>query len=176
MTIFDIFNFILLILLATTAITISLSKNLLNSIILFSIFSLIMALEYLILSAPDVAITEAAVGVGVGTIIMIGVLSSINEEIKTHTSKMLYSLIIIIPIIIALFFDIQELPTIGASDSPVNNHVIPYYINNTYSDMGIPNIVTAILANYRAFDTLGEVYVIFIAAISVIAILGKDKK
>lgn len=176
MSMFELLNLIMLLLLVSISITIAFSKNLLNSVILFSIFSLIMALEYLILSAPDVAITEAAVGVGIGTILMLSVISNLDENIRINKKKMLYSLLVIIPTTFALFYDIGTLPQIGASDAPVNNHVIPYYINNTYEDMAIPNIVTAILANYRAFDTLGETYVIFIAAISVLTILKKDKK
>ena len=48
----------------------------------------------------------------------------------------------------------------------------PYYIAHAEAETGVPNVVTAVLASYRGFDTLGEVTVIFTAGIGVLALLG----
>ena len=57
--------------------------------------------------------------------------------------------------------------------SPVQTHVGPDYIQRTPTDIDVPNIVTAVLASYRGFDTLGEVTVIFTAGIGVMLLLKR---
>jgi len=65
----EIFMYILLIFLIICAISVSLSKNLLNSILIYMSFSLVMSIIWILLESPDLAITEAAVGAGVTTIL-----------------------------------------------------------------------------------------------------------
>jgi multicomponent Na+:H+ antiporter subunit B len=62
----------------------------------------------------------------------------------------------------------------GAIDSPPNLYLIQRFIEQSGSEIGIPNIVTSILASYRGYDTLGETFVIFTAAIGVLALLGRS--
>jgi len=64
------------------------------------------------------------------------------------------------------------MPAIGDPAAAVHHHVAPRYIAETPDAIGIPNIVTAVLADYRGFDTLGEVAVIFTAGIGVLLLLG----
>ena len=64
----------------------------------------------------------------------------------------------------------------GDPNSPANRHVATYYLENTKKDTGIPNVVTAVLASYRGYDTLGEVTVIFTAGIGVILLLGSWRR
>ncbi len=163
-------NIVILFMLLATACGVAFSRNLLVSTIYLTVFSLLMALMYVILQAPDVAITEAAIGAGVSTILFLGALILVGEvEAEKEVNKLVYVFFIITAI--ALTFTITYLPDWGSPDTPTNLHVAPYYINNTATDIGIPNIVTAILASYRGFDTLGEVFVVFTAAISVYALL-----
>ena len=68
------------------------------------------------------------------------------------------------------------MPTFGAPDTPVQTHVAPDYIARTPVETGVPNIVTAVLASYRGYDTLGETAVIFTAAIAVLLLLGASGK
>ena len=56
--------------------------------------------------------------------------------------------------------------------APVHRHVAPRYIEESPKEIGIPNMVTAVLASYRGYDTLGETTVIFTAGIAVLALLG----
>ncbi|MCR5223270.1 MAG: DUF4040 domain-containing protein [Lachnospiraceae bacterium] len=74
----DIINYILLAILLVCAISVSFSKSLLNSIIIYMAFSLIMSIIWIILESPDLAITEAAVGAGVTTILFFVTLKRIR--------------------------------------------------------------------------------------------------
>ena len=71
---------------------------------------------------------------------------------------------------------ISDLPKFGEAKASTDSYVTDYYLKNTDQEIGIPNVVTSVLASYRGFDTLGEVVVIFIAGISVIGILRKEYK
>ena len=69
---------ILLILLLICAVSVSFSKNLLNSILIYMSFSLIMSIIWILLESPDLAITEAAVGAGVTTLLFFITLKSVQ--------------------------------------------------------------------------------------------------
>ena len=74
----DYINYILLGILLVCAISVSFSKNLLNSIIIYMAFSLIMSIIWIILESPDLAITEAAVGAGVTSLLFFVTLKKIR--------------------------------------------------------------------------------------------------
>jgi len=68
-----------------------------------------------------------------------------------------------------------EFPLWGDPHSPASTHVSPYYIENTIKDTSVPNIVTAVLADYRSYDTMFETIVIFTAGIACIFLLRTFK-
>lgn len=74
-----------------------------------------------------------------------------------------------------LIYSTLDMPDVGNPDSPSFQHVVPRYIEKTMEETKTPNIVTAVLADYRAFDTLGEVIVIFTAGIAVALLLLAKK-
>ena len=74
-----------------------------------------------------------------------------------------------------LFFVEGDLPNYGDTEAPANLHVSPYYIENSLEDTETPNFVTAILADYRGYDTLGETTVIFTAGLACILLLMKSR-
>jgi multicomponent Na+:H+ antiporter subunit B len=63
------------------------------------------------------------------------------------------------------------MPKTGDPNSPASLHVSPRYIERAFDETAVPNMVTAVLADYRSFDTLGEVTVVFTAAVAVSLIL-----
>ncbi len=76
-------------------------------------------------------------------------------------------------VVAALFvYTALDLPPTGSHESPAAQHVSPRYIEEGYQDTGTPNLVVAVLADYRSFDTLGEVLVIVIAGIAIVYIVG----
>ena len=69
-----------------------------------------------------------------------------------------------------------EMPATGDPQSPPALHVSPRYIEQSFNETDVPNMVTAVLADYRGFDTLGEVTVIFTGALAVLLILRTERK
>ncbi len=68
-----------------------------------------------------------------------------------------------------------EFPLWGDPNSPASTHVSPYYIEHSLKDTSVPNIVTAILADYRGYDTMFETIVIFTAGVACIFLLRTFK-
>lgn len=66
-----------------------------------------------------------------------------------------------------------DLPDIGDAHSPASSHLSPHYINHAVEETGVPNLVTAVLGDYRGFDTMFETVVVFVAAIAVIFLLRR---
>ena len=64
------------------------------------------------------------------------------------------------------------MPNFVDPDERVDNHVEPRYLEKSPDEIGIPNVVTGVLASYRGYDTLGELTVIFTAGVGVLALLG----
>jgi len=69
-----------------------------------------------------------------------------------------------------------EFPPWGDPGSPASSHVSPYYIEKAVEDTSVPNLVTAVLADYRGYDTMFETIVIFTAGIACIFLLRTSKK
>lgn len=68
------------------------------------------------------------------------------------------------------------LPQVGDPESPASTHVSPRYIEKSYEETGSENFVTAVLADYRGYDTLGETTVIFTAGAATTLILRLFQK
>ena len=68
-----------------------------------------------------------------------------------------------------------SLPPRGAIDSPSAQHVSPRYIAQGLKETETPNMVTAIIADYRSFDTLGETLVIFTAGLACFLVMGRKE-
>lgn len=77
---------------------------------------------------------------------------------------------------LVLFTSLMELPPVGDPHSPANTHVSPRYIEKGFKETGAHNLVTAVLADYRGLDTLGETTVVFIAGLACLAIFGLERK
>lgn len=159
-------------LLAITAIAVVRAHDLIVSTVMLGFFSLLMALTYLLLDAPDVALTEAAVGAGISTVLFLLTLCfTPRHEKSTPTVSSSVALMVVVIMGATLFYAVDGLPAFGDPNAPIHQHVAPYYLEQMPNDIGIPNVVTAILGSYRGFDTLGETAVIFTAGIGLAALL-----
>ncbi len=94
------------------------------------------------------------------------------KNYKKATS--LFSVIIAVVIIAVLLITVSYLPSFGDPSNIVNNEVSARYIEQGLQETGAVNIVAGIILDYRAFDTLGEAHVLFIAALSVMILLRLD--
>ncbi len=168
-------NFVLLAFLAVIALAILRLRNLFGVVMLGGIYSLLMASVFVILDAVDVAFTEAAVGAGISTILMLGTLAltTSREKIPMHTP--LLPLVVTFVTGAMLVYGTWDMPPFGDAEAPPNRHVAPYYLERSLPETGVPNVVTAVLASYRGYDTLGELTVIFTAGIGVLLLLGRRR-
>ena len=82
-----------------------------------------------------------------------------------------FALLVLIPAAAVLFYAGRELPTVGDPSSPSSTHVSPRYIEQGPGETGAANMVTGVLADYRGYDTYGELMVIFTAGIACLLIL-----
>ena len=166
----------LMTLLGITALGIVWSRNLFATAMLSGIYSLISAAVFVTLDAVDVAFTEAAVGAGVSTVLMLGAMTLTRRSEKHATKLHVGPLLVTVGIGAALIYGTVDMPPFGSTDAPGFQHIFPDYIAGSRDDIQIPNIVTSILASYRGFDTLGETAVIFAAGIGVLFLLGSGRE
>lgn len=162
--------------LVTTAIGILRLHNLFAVAMLSGIYSLIAAGIFVELDAVDVAFTEAAVGAGITTILMLGTLSLTTDRERPPFKVQLVPLLAVLITGAVLIYGTLDMAPYGDPSAPANLHVAPRYIEQSGTEVGIPNIVTSVLASYRGYDTLGEVTVIFTAGIGVLILLGRGRR
>lgn len=168
----------LLTFLAITSVAILRISDLFAIVILFGIFNLLSAGLFVVMDAPDVAFTEAAVGAGISTVLMLATLALVKRQQKPYyieaprTHRPWLPLVVVAITGSALIYGTLDIPAFGAPDAPAQMHVARYYIDNALHEVGVPNIVTAVLVSYRGFDTLGEVTVIFTATVAVLLLIG----
>lgn len=159
--------------LAATALSVVFLRDLFTIVMLFGIYSLLSAGFFVTMDAVDVALTEAAVGSGVTTVLMLGTLALTSRKEKiSRTPPSMIPLGVVVVTGLVLVYGTLDMPALGDPDAPIHQHVAPRYIEQSYEEVGMPNIVTSVLASYRGYDTLGEVVVIFTAGLGVLTLLG----
>jgi multicomponent Na+:H+ antiporter subunit B len=165
-------------LLVATAIALVKLPGLFSAVMLTGIYSLLSAALFVLLDAVDVAFTEAAVGAGITTVLMLGTLSLLGVSTSDHEPIQVQPIPLIVVVITgaALIFATQDMPAFGDPDAPAHRHVAPRYLNESATEVGLPNVVTSVLASYRGYDTLGEVAVIFTAGVGVMLLLGRRRR
>jgi multicomponent Na+:H+ antiporter subunit B len=169
-------NWLLLLLLLLVAGAVIVQRNLLIGTLLMSFFSLLLASIHLILDAPDVAFTEAAVGAGISTVLFLGALLVTGYYDSTPAKIHWPALMLCTSVGALLVYSTTNMPPFGSADTETYRHLASYYIQQSREEIQIPNMVTAILASYRGYDTLGEVLVTFTAGICVLLLIGDLKK
>ena len=163
--------FILLAFMAAVAAAVLRLRSLFAAVMLFGMFSFLSATLFVVLDAVDVAFTEAAVGAGIATVLMLATLTLTSPHETPHLHPLRHAAIVIATGL-ALLYGTADMPRYGDPAAPPHTHVAPRYIEQSQAETGAPNMVTAVLASYRGYDTLGEVAVIFTAGIGVMALLG----
>jgi multicomponent Na+:H+ antiporter subunit B len=162
---------VLLGLLVITGLVIARMRSLFAVAMLTSIYSLLSAAVFVVLDAVDVALTEAAVGAGFSTIVMLAAVSLTSEREQAPEHRPLLPLLVVVATGAVLMYGTLDMPRYGDPSAPIHQHVMPAYIQETAGEIGVPNVVTAVLASYRGYDTLGEVTVIFTAGVGVLILL-----
>lgn len=167
---------VLLTLMAVVIVGVVRLRNLFSVVILGGIYSFLMASVLMVLDAPDVAMTEAAVGAGISTVLMLGtLLLTKTEEMRPFHSPLL-PLFVAGVTAAALIHASLDAPPFGAAENPGHTHVAKRYIEKSVEETLVPNVVTSVLASYRGYDTLGEVAVIFTGGIAVLVLIGGRRR
>ncbi|CQH51648.1 Mrp-type sodium/proton antiporter system subunit B1 [Halobacterium hubeiense] len=152
-------------------------RDVLGAIIAFATYSLGIAVVWVVLQAPDVGLTEAAVGAGVTTVLF---LLTIAKTVRPSGDRLLErldvpALAVAVLFVAVLATTLTDLPAIGDPDNVViTSEVTTYYLENAYKEAGVKNAVTAVLAAYRGFDTLGEAVVVYSAGVGLLVVLKKE--
>jgi len=153
-----------------------LQRNLFGVVVLSGIYSFLMATALVALDAVDVAMTEAAVGAGISTVLLLGAIYLTRASEAKSLRRPLLPLVVALGVGGALIHGTLGLPAFSDPAAPIHTHVAPRYIEQAVAETGVPNVVTAVLASYRGYDTFGETIVVFTAGIGVIALLRRRRK
>lgn len=164
-----------LVLLLVTATVAVLLGDVLAAAVAFSGYSLALSLLWVLFGAPDVALTEAAVGAGVVTVLFLTTIAKTSRPAIPAAYTIRWPEILLVTgFALALAATLPSLPPVGATSSPAHDHLGAYYLDRAPTETGIANIVTAILGGYRAYDTFGEIVVVFIAGIAALLLLRRE--
>jgi multicomponent Na+:H+ antiporter subunit B len=159
-----------------SAIAILRMPGLFTAAMISGIYSLVAAVVFLVMDAVDVAFTEAAVGAGVATILMLATLAHTGVRRSQPVPFSWIGLLVVLVAGAALVFATFDMPAFGEPLAPIHMHVAPRYLLESMAEIGVPNAVTSVLASYRGYDTMGEVTVIFTAGVGVLALLGRGRR
>ena len=162
----------LLTLLVIAAIAIVRTRNLFVAVMLMGIASLLIAANFFLLDAADVALTEAAIGAGISTVFFLGALALTSERERTSATKPLLSFFVVTVAALVVIYATFDKPPMGDPNAPVHQHVATWYLEKTPEYIDIPNVVTAVLASFRGYDTLGEVIVVLTAGIGILFLMS----
>ncbi len=158
---------------AVAVLTIAFTRNLFSVVVLSGAYSFLMATVLVALDAVDVAMTEAAVGAGVSTVLLLGALRLCKSEEAKPVHRPWLPLAVSVSTSALLVYGALGLPDFGDPEAPIHKNVVPRYLKN---EIDVPNVVTAVLASFRGYDTLGETTVVFTAGAGIIALLRRRKK
>lgn len=166
-------NIALLAILFVVAIAIARLRSLFAIVMLSGVYSLVSAAWYIAVDAVDVGYTEAAVGAGMSTAVLLGAMLLTARTAKPEKPlKKLGPFLICGATAVMLIYASVDLPGLGDPNAPANTGPGLTYLQVNWFDTGVPNVVTSVLASYRGFDTMGETVVVFVAGLAVAMLLG----
>ncbi len=167
----------LLLLVVGAALATAALRSVLSSVIAFGAYSLGIAIVWVFLRAPDVGLTEAAVGAGIMTVLfLLTIVKTDHPAVESTFERIdLRAAAIAIALVLALSSTVFALPAVGSADSAVaTDEVTEYYLDNAYEETEVKNAVTAVLAAYRGFDTMGEAVVVYSAGVGLLVVLNRE--
>ena len=169
-------DIVLFTLLAAAGLALLKVRNLFAVVMLAGIYSLLSAGLFTVMDAVDVAFTEAAVGAGISTVLFLAALALAGHHENKPGHTPLLPMIVVVVTGGALVYGTMDMPGFGDPANPVHHHVANHYLEESPHEIGIPNVVTAVLASYRGYDTMGETTVVFAAAVGVMLLLSGARR
>jgi multicomponent Na+:H+ antiporter subunit B len=158
------------------ALATALLRDVLAAVIAFGAYSLGIAIIWVLLRAPDVGLTEAAVGAGVMTILFLLTIAKTVRPADERTLERVdvRALGVAAALVLVLSTTLGALPPVGAEAPGSTGEVSTYYLEHAYEETEVENAVTAVLASYRGLDTLGEAVVVYAAGVGILVVLHKE--
>ncbi len=174
------------IMLGATALALVFTRDLFGLTVLLSVYSGLIGVVLALLGAVDVAFTEAVVGTGLSTGLLLALLRYLRAEVNwvsppsppTTPGRRVRrgaAALVALAAGAVLLYGVHALPEFGNPDSPAHQHVAALYLQRSVPDLKTPNVVTAVLADYRSFDTLIETSVVLTGAVACVLILRKPR-
>ncbi|HSJ06143.1 MAG TPA: hydrogen gas-evolving membrane-bound hydrogenase subunit E [Longimicrobiales bacterium] len=164
---------ILTILLAVSALALVFTRDLFAVVVLLSVYSGLLAGAFAAMGAVDVAFMEAVVGTSMSTVFLLSLMWWIDPQEATRYAlgRRLLTLVPTLGLGGVLVYGINALPAFGDPNAPAMRHISPVYAQQSVADMATPNVVAAVLADYRSLDTLMEAAVVVAAVLACLLIL-----
>ncbi|MFV8753413.1 DUF4040 domain-containing protein [Nannocystaceae bacterium ST9] len=193
-----------LLLVAATAVAVVQVRSLFSATILAGIYSLLMAVVWTNMHALDVAFTEASVGAGISTVLLLGALVLVGRFAKPEKRVHWPGLLVCSLTGALLIYGTLDMPAFGDPNAPIHTLRVPGMIRQ---DIGkhstaaprvqqakheadasghhhpqddynghVPNTVTTLLGAYRGYDTMFETTVIFVAGVSMLLLLRRRRE
>jgi multicomponent Na+:H+ antiporter subunit B len=166
---------LLVVLMVLTTFALLRVRDMFALVVLLAVYSGLFGLILAAMGAPDVAFTEAVVGTSVSTIFFMALLWRINPSELTRypASRRLFAWVPALAVGALLLYGINALPAFGDPAAQPTVYLAPEYIARAYAETHTPNAVTAILGDYRSFDTLIETAVVLTAALACLLVLQR---
>lgn len=147
------------------------AKDLLSSVIAVGTVGLGLSLAFLILKAPDLAIAQLVVEI---LCVIILIRATIRKDLPFSTSGRWFFNTFITFLFIAVllgfgYYCMRDLPQFGEPIMKVAQH----FVNHGLRETGAANLVSSVVLDYRAYDTLGEATILFTAVLGVLAVMRK---
>lgn len=161
---------------AATAVIVAVQRSLFSVVILAGVYSFLMATVLVALDAVDVAMTEASVGAGISMVLFLSALHLTKGVEMKPLHRPFLPLVVALATGLMLVYGTLQLPAFSDPQAPIHTHVVPRYLGSGLRETGVPNVVTAVLASYRGYDTLGETTVVFTAGVGVVALLRRLRR
>ncbi len=149
-------------------------KDLLSSIISVGMVGLAVAVAFLFLQAPDLALVQFVYEI-ITIVILILLLKSTAERFEKEREGK-FSFVVKVLFIIAVLIAVAPLFSVLPSFGEPHMHVAERYLQEGARETGAANLVAAIILDYRAYDTLGEVTVLFVAILAVTTLLRRKPR
>jgi multicomponent Na+:H+ antiporter subunit B len=170
-------DLLLLTLLFACAVVAVVVRSMIATVAVLAAFSLLVALLFAGMGAPDVAFVEAVLGSAfVGILLLVAVLVTGDEPVGRDRRAVLIAGPLVLVFAVLLLIASQDLPDRGDPAAPAHTGVARHYLEQSLDDSETPNAVTAVLADYRSMDTLGETLVVFTAALAATLVLYRGRR
>ena len=147
------------------------ANDLLSSVIALGVVGLGLSLAFLILKAPDLAIAQLVVEI---LCVIILIRATIKKDLPFSTSgrwffNTMVTFIFLVVFLSFAYFCIKDLPEFG---KPIMK-VAQFFLTQGLRQTGATNLVSSVVLDYRAYDTLGEATILFTAVLAVMALMRK---